>query len=538
MKRSTKNQVTQAEPVCVTNRVQAARTGLAPYAAAFVAVGLPGDEPMSFDQLKIAVADLPPPLVANDTANPDVVDEGVDDDDALEALPGWVANHVRAVRKKLHTPLAMNIGNALGALSCAIQGRVRPVSFDGFVSHSCLYLCVAADPSERKSSAFNLVLEPIKAWVAEQQDDPEQRDALEQRRMTRERLEQKVAELQKVWKEGYDGDPLAPEATELREKRILLEAPPPVPFQYLVEDCTPEAFVDLLATHGRLATVSSDASVVFDVALGKYSKGQASITPYVKAYDGEWVAVHRIGRDIVKPQVGQSTTHSMLLAIQPRVLDKVTGNADFVGQGFAARMTWIVCEPAGPRDIGDPIPQRVLEAYERGLRAMLELSGEVRLSPEASRRFETWHYTIERRSRGTHADLGGEMLAWSGKHHDRTLRIAACLWAADGGRGLITVDQMQRAITLGRWLIPHAKRALQGGDTTSDEAAVLRWVERIAVEQGDRRGWVLWRDLTHRITPKPLRKQLKTRLRPLVEDMATRGAVEVTAGCNQLRLVK
>lgn len=500
-----------------------ARNGLSPYAAAFVAAGLSEDKPMSFDQLKAAVAELPQPP-ANDT-DPDAVDEGVDDDEALEALPGWVADLVRAVRGKLHTPLAMNIGNALGALSCAIQGRVRPVSFDGFVSHSCLYLCVTADPSERKSSAFNVVLEPIKAWVAERQDDPEQRDALEQRRMNRERLEQQVAELQKAWKEGYDNDPQAPEAAELREKRILLEAPPPVPFQYLVEDCTPEAFVDLLATHGRLATVSSDASVVFDVALGKYTKGQASITPYVKAYDGEWVAVHRIGRDIVKPQPGQSTTHSMLLAIQPRVLDKVTGNADFVGQGFASRMTWIVCEPAGPRDVGEPIPQRVLEAYNRGLRAMLELSGEVRLSSEAARYFETWHYTIERRSRGTNADLGGEMLAWAGKHHDRTLRIAACLWAADGGQGPITLDQMQRAMVFGRWLIPHAKKALQGG-TTSDEAAVLRWVARIAAEQGDRHSWVVRRVLAKRLTPARLRK--KRALESLLDDLVEGGSLEAT----------
>lgn len=462
----------------------------------------------------------------------------VDDDYALSALAGWVVEHIRALRCQIRTPLAMNIGNALGALSCAIQGRVRPVSFDGFVSHACLYMGVVAEPGERKTSAHNHAMAPIKAWAREKQDA--ERDSLEQRRMKREKLEADVKRLAKAWADGYDDDPNAPEAAELRQKRIELEAMADVvPFEYLVEDCTPEALVDLLATHGRLALVSSDAACVFDAALGKYNKGQVSITPMVKAYDGEWVDVRRVGRETVKAQHDQ-TTLSAVLSIQPQVLNDLTGNAAFVGQGFAARMGWIVCEPAGPRAVGERIPQEVLEEYDRGMRAMLELSGEVRLSPEAARDLRDWHDEIEHRSRTKNGDLNGEMQAWASKHVDRTLRIAACLWAADavygGAPGPISRSHMTRAIRLARWLIPHAVRALQGGDATGDEQAVLRCVAKRSAKAGNLHGWVTRKEVLSYVTPARLRRSFDRVLLPLLRDLVGRGALEADADMAKFRL--
>lgn len=73
---------------------------------------------------------------------------------------------------------------------------------------------MVAEPGETKSTAHRFAAAPIKAWVAERQDA--ERDGLEQRRMKREKLEADVARLTKEWRDGYDNDPAAPEATELR----------------------------------------------------------------------------------------------------------------------------------------------------------------------------------------------------------------------------------------------------------------------------------------------------------------------------------
>ena len=489
------------------------------------------EDAVSDPWVKMMAANWPPPRPTEPVATDSAQAAGCSAEAALAALPEWVSDHVRAVREELRTPLDMNLVNAVGVIACALSGRIKVRIHDNYTCHTALFVCSVADPGQLKSPAFRAASAPIKAWVAEQQDA--QRDALEQRRMKREKLEADVKRLAKAWADGYDDDPLAPEATELREKRLLLEATlPPVPLEFLVQDATPEALSDLLATHGRIACLSSDASKIFSILGGQYSKGQADLGVWLEAYDGEMKEVHRIGREAVKPQHEQ-TTLSAVLSIQPQVLERITGNAAMVGEGLVQRLCWVVCPPAPPRweegEVPAPVPPAVVETWDAGVRFLLNLSpAEVRVSDEAFAVYIAWRDELERRMHG--GDLAGELKGWGAKHLERTVRIAAGLWACDGAEGReITPEQMARAVTIGRWLVPHAVAALQGGDTTSDEAAVLRWVGKVAERQGDLHGWVSWRDLVANVTPRRLRQNTDKVLRPLLKDLAGRGALEATA---------
>lgn len=450
---------------------------------------------------------------------------------ALAALPDWVSDHVRACQEELRTPLDLNLANALGTIHAAIAGHVK-IRFQGNYScHTCLFVCSVAGSGQYKSPAFRLASAPIKAWVAERQDAD--REDLQRRLMARTDLLARKKWLEddrkKKWGEFAD----APEETDLLAVRIALEAPEPVPFELLAEDATPEALSDLLATHGRIACLSSEAAKIFNVLGGQYSKGgQADLGVWLEAYDGEMKTVHRIGRQAVKPQHAQ-TTISALLSIQPEVLDRITGNSAMTGEGLVQRMCWVVCPSGGVRwrkgEQATPVPQPVLEAWDVGVRALLAIPAgtEVKLGAEARDVYTAWRDELEERRIG--GDLVGELDGWANKHLERTARIAAGLWACDGAQGDVTADHMARAVALGRWLIPHAVRALQGGDATSDEAAILRWVGKLAEAAGNRHGWVPGGALSARITPGRLRHNTDKVLKPLLRDLVGRGALEATA---------
>lgn len=482
------------------------------------------------------LASWPPPRpsarLAGAPATPETSAEA-----ALAALPDWVSDHVRACQEELRTPLALNIANALGTLACAVSGRLEVRIHSNYTAHTCLFVCSVAPPGELKSPSFRLCTSPIKAWVAEQQDAG--REELQRKLLARHDLEARKAALEKARKQMWGEYDDAPEDKDLLAVRIALEAPEPVPFDFLVEDCTPEALSDLLATHGRIACLSSDASKVFSVLAGQYSKGQADLGVWLEAYDGSMPKVHRIGRKAVEPRHTQ-TTLSALLSIQPQVLERITGNAAMVGEGLVQRFCWVVCQSGGKRwaegEIPTPVPTPIAETWDAGVRFLLDLPAqEVKLSAEAFRVYIAWRDELEGRLRA--GDLAGELSGWASKHLERTARIAAVLWAAEGAEGEVSAEHMGRATVIAQWLIPHAVAALQGADVSSDEAAVLHCVARLAAKVGDSRAWVTRRGIQQCVTPKRLRRNADKVLVPLLKDLVGQGALEADAEITKVRIV-
>src|SRR5690606_225676 len=119
--------------------------------------------------VKMMAASWPPPrplAVADPAPPPDAITAEA----ALQALPEWVSDHVRACQEELRTPLALNIANALGVLASAVSGRLKVRIHANYTAHTCLFVCSVAPPGELKSPSFKLAAAPIKAWVAERQD--------------------------------------------------------------------------------------------------------------------------------------------------------------------------------------------------------------------------------------------------------------------------------------------------------------------------------------------------------------------------------
>lgn len=412
---------------------------------------------------------------------------------ALRAMPSWVRRHVRASREALRTPLGMNLAVALGALSSCVQGRVIVRMNPTWAEHTGLYVCSVADSGEKKSPAFRLATGAIAEWERERREQG--KEAYVKAVSARSDLEKELKWLEKNHTGTYGGDDDdAPEDKRLTAVRIKLEDPPPVRFKYLAENCTPEKLTELLANHGRIAFQSCEAAGIFNILASGY-KDKSDLDAWLKAYDGEWVRIERMGREAAEPRY-EATTLSANLMTQLSVFTDAVHNPAFRGQGLVQRMCWWVAAPRtaprwAPGEEAEPVPADVAQRYARKLRRMLELSTrEVTLSPEAHTASIAWRDQIERRSL---ADLA-YMRDWLGKHEGRTARIAGILWAADGASGDITADQYARAVAVARWLLECAAVALRVKRVETAEAhdefadRVLELIDAGACTYRDLRG--------------------------------------------------
>lgn len=388
----------------------------------------------------------------------------------IDYLPPWIRDHVKAVRESLRLPLAVHVAYALGALSCALQGRVKVRVKRGWVEQTNLLVCVVADSGAGKSPAFNAAIDPITNW--EKQKRAEGREAYVEAKTQRElyaaRKSNITASLKKGfgddWKTYADGS--GNDGAELLKICLELDKPEPVEFRYVVSDATPAATAKLLALHGRLAVLNDDADGVFQILAGKYNEGVADIDLWLHAYNGKFMPVDRVARDTPEPR-HEETTLAAVLSLQPDRFRVHAKNAHFAGQGLTQRITWIKAPATGVRygdDEDEPeIPEAIELAYDAMLAALLE-SGprELRLSTEAHAERKRWRQELDNRSRGPKADLA-DIRGWVSKHQGRTLRIAGLLHVASGAEGNdISGATMRAAVAFGHWLLEDAHNALVG----------------------------------------------------------------------------
>jgi replicative DNA helicase len=360
----------------------------------------------------------------------------------------------------------MNLMITLGVLSSAVQGHLVVRLSRTRTEHTSLYVCAVAYPGERKTSAFDAAVQPVREW---------ERETIEagKLKLAADKLEREAAEeLHKRLKKdhfaswGPEDAKRAPQATELLNLSMKLNQPPPIEFRYLAEDCTPAMLIALLADHGRLAFLTSEGDTVFGVLSGRFAKdGQADVSAWLKAYDGQSVRVDRKGGPAIIPRT-EAANLCAVVTTQPSVFQDAIRNPAFLGQGFVHRFCWYTAPLSGPRwaegEVPELVPEQVQAAYGKNLKRMLGVrAGTVAtFSPEAAAEAKRWLDELERRTRGPDADLK-DIISWASKHEGRTARIAGILWAADGADGHITGEQYRRAMTIARWLLSCTTAALR-----------------------------------------------------------------------------
>jgi putative DNA primase/helicase len=403
----------------------------------------------------------------------------------------WVLAEASATQTPVDLPAVLTLAGIAAAAAGVFRIRIRP----DWVEPLNIYAVIVLPSGERKSAVVTDVVAPIESFERELINRAKPRIAAEAaaRRLAEKSLE--AAERAATRAAGSD-------AKELRrviaEKVAELESMcvPPQP-RLLVDDCTPERLVSLLAIHdGRIAGFSAEGDF-FDLVAGRYSvNGAANFGAILKAHSGETIRVDRVGR---AAEVVEQAALTLGLAVQPAVLLGLAGRPGFRGRGLLARFFYSLPESLlGFREVDpSPMPDEVNVAYAGKIRALLELGEqhdagaatdvkELRLSSEADRERIALAEDLEPRLRQHGGDLAS-MSDWAGKYVGLSMRIAGLLHLCkhalnpDPSSQLVSSETIRRARQIAEYALQHARLAFAEMDadpTIEGPKAVLRWLER------------------------------------------------------------
>lgn len=399
-------------------------------------------------------------------------------------LPTWLGDMAQAVSESTQTPPALAVMSILAVLATVLQRRYEVAPYgDSYTEPLALWTISASPSGTRKSAVLNAMLGPLLHWER-MMSDRMRRDIIKAnaaRAVARKRIERLLVDAAKA-KEPADRNAIQ-EEIEREENEIPEEIRSP---RLFTGDTTAERLQAMLVEHGERMAVHSDESGIFLIMAGIYNGGAANIDVFLQGHAGSAMRVDRAGRSahVDKPAL------SFGLLIQPDIMSEVAGSSRFRGSGLLARFLYAMpASNVGKRDVRKhtPIPDAVAEQYKRHLFNLLEgVPGAIeapKVLTLSEAALEVWHVLADEieREQGD-GGLYESISDWTGKLPGAVARIAALLELAETGLQAEEVSHaaMDRALQLGRLLIPHAQAAfgLLGADAVDgDAAAVLRWIQ-------------------------------------------------------------
>lgn len=371
-----------------------------------------------------------------------------------EWLPSPLNEYVSAVAESsMQVPVDMPAIGVLSVLGlCNSRNYIVQVNQDYFEPLN-LYCVLVGEPSERKSSVLSEITAPVVMFEKEENKRlaPEIAKSIQEKKL----LEKELQSLEnKVANTGREE--ALQKAVELSEYEEVK------PLRLIADDVTMEKLASLLCdSKGKLGIFSGEGQI-FSTFAGQYSKKE-NFDVILKAFTGEDIRVDRLGR---ASESVENPALSMLLAIQPSVLEEVVGNRNFDGRGLLSRILFSIPESRiGSRLFESaPIPESLKNRYCKLIRKLLIVENEkavpLKLSSDVKAELKRFFDEIEKRLTG---DLY-ELRAFSGKVVGLTVRIAGnlhCVKHSDSPASqLIEVDTIRSAIEIARYALNHASIAM------------------------------------------------------------------------------
>lgn len=433
----------------------------------------------------------------------------------VAVLPDWLAGMAEDIAGALQVPMDLPGMLSLAVLAVACAGKIVVQPRLGWHEPTNLYIVVALLPGARKTPAFEALTAPLVAWeeAAAERSVGDIADAASRKSI----LEKSLTKAQGVaaGSKAADRALAMDEAAQLA--RDLAEYVVPVAPQLVADDVTPEKLALLLCDHGGRMALMSPEGDVFDLMAGRYSQGAPNLGVFLKGHAGDTLRVDRIGRPSAYVRHPALT---LGLAVQPDVLRGLAARPSFRGRGLLGRFLYALPPSLlGRRNVdAEVMHPAIRDIYGRHMAALLEMpfgagaAGEqaphvLTMDTDAQallREYERW---IEPQLLPD-GDLGS-MTDWGGKLAGAVVRLAGVLHCAEWApsavpwRIPISAETLTGAITLGSYLIPHARAAFaeMGSDSVGDSARhIVGWLERKRVD-AFRKAHV-FRDLHRRFTRK------------------------------------
>lgn len=396
-----------------------------------------------------------------------------------ECLPSKLSDFVKAVADNTQTSIDMSSVAGLISLAVCLQGKFVIQGSKGYIEPLNLYGVIVSPPGTRKSSVMKAMTKYI--YQYEQEENQKNKPLIDESNMKRNILSEQIKELE-TRASRQKGDWKLFKDQAMDKKKELLQIQEIKPLRLIADDVSPEALTSLLAeNNGKMAVISAEGGI-FDILAGRYSNS-VNIDTFLKAHAGDSLRVDRKGR---QSEYINSPSLSILLAIQPQVLEGIMDNVAFRGRGLIAR--FLFCQPAsniGTRKfIGNPVPFEYEQDFKELISYLLNIPCKeepevIRLSSEASILIKQEFDSIEKRLL---TDLES-ISEWASKYIGVVLRIAGLLHIAENRNNskLVSSETMINAIEIGHYFIEQAKLvfSIMGANETQKQAMyILKQIQK------------------------------------------------------------
>jgi hypothetical protein len=406
----------------------------------------------------------------------------------VQALPSFIRSFVESLATATQTPVDLAALMVLAVCAAAVARNVRIEARPGWEEPLNIFVVIALPPANRKSGVFEEATRPLLEFERDMISNERERIAAEQ--SEHRVLENELAELEKKCAK----QPELKEEAKAKARELAGRQIPALP-KLVVADVTSEVLATFLSEQkGRMALFSVEGGI-FETMAGRYANGVSNIDVYLKGHSGDDLRVDRRERSehIAKPAL------TIGLAVQPEVLRGLIEKPGFRGRGLLGRFQYSLPKSTLGRRKIRPTPLSI-EARSTYLKNILRLAaiepftdydgdGQprlIRLSHEADDYLAAFEEEIEPMlaEDGELAFIGD----WAGKLAGAVVRIAGILHLGQHAEsinqkwmGEVSADTLKKAITIARYLIPHARAAYaeMGADPKIAAAKfVLRWIEK------------------------------------------------------------
>lgn len=429
---------------------------------------------------------IPPEQFTNDSWDKLIpLDEVVLPAFPIDALPDVLKNYISDVAESTQTPIDMAGVASLALMSIAMQPRYKVIGKADWEEQLSLYCMIVAEPSDRKSAVFNQIIKVIQSFEAEY-NEHHSIDVLksqEEHASLEKKYKKAVKDYEngKITKDEYD------EAFRKYSTHKVIK-----PISLTLDDVTSESLTNEIESQdGCIALVSSEGGI-FDIISGSYTNFP-NIDIFLKGYSGDFIKVSRIGRPSLYVKNPRLT---ILLTVQPKVLESVVNNGTFTGRGLSARFLYSVPKSlVGSRKFETkPIDydnkKRFSDLIHEILKEPKTSTIYISLSNKAYSLLKDYYESFESRLATDLKEIGG----WAGKLVGNILRISALITRArnvkydaflytpssdDSAEWIVQKEDMESAIKLGDYFLEHARYAFDFMDDNTTKKQALNFLEKL-----------------------------------------------------------
>ncbi|MCF8084165.1 MAG: DUF3987 domain-containing protein, partial [Deltaproteobacteria bacterium] len=286
----------------------------------------------------------------------------------MEPVRGMIGDISKAVSDATETPLELATGMVLAAVATACQGRFIVQAKRGYSEPVNVWIVVALDSGNRKSSVLIEATRPLISW--ESQKRCEMEDSIKRASSKRMSQDARLKSLRAKYGKAKGGD-LAAIEEEIQELELELVEIPIAP-RVWCDDVTTEHLGTLMSIHNERMSVMSAEGGIIDTIAGRYSNGIVNMDLYLKGHSGDPARVDRGSRDPIDLKHPALT---LGLSPQPDVLKNMANLPGFRGRGFNARCGFLLPKSKlGFRSLEtEPVIQQVRDEYERVIHALLDI---------------------------------------------------------------------------------------------------------------------------------------------------------------------